>query len=150
MDENGLVQGEDSYNGGVASVTKLSFDELPQEYIDLVHSSSDLAGLSIIVHFRRARDRRWWSTFAAPGIGLLGMLSIVVLAITNFDIVAGSDAVAVRLLPLLLVLALIGGIAYSAYLKRTKPTAYDALATDLEKFNAHADQSGPIPEGDRR
>ncbi|MER5388624.1 APC family permease [Saccharopolyspora sp. NPDC002686] len=109
-----------------------------------------LAGLSIIVHFRRARDRRWWSTFAAPGIGLLGMLSIVVLAIANFDIVAGSDAVAVRLLPLLLVLALIGGIAYSTYLKRTKPTAYGALATDLEKFNAHADQSGPIPEGDRR
>ncbi|MER5388623.1 nuclear transport factor 2 family protein [Saccharopolyspora sp. NPDC002686] len=43
VDENGLVQGEDSYNGGVASVTKLSFDELPQEYIDLVHPASDRA-----------------------------------------------------------------------------------------------------------
>ncbi|MGW1678276.1 hypothetical protein [Saccharopolyspora sp. NPDC002376] len=79
-----------------------------------------LAGLSIIVHFRRAHDRWWWSTFIAPGIGLLGMLSIVVLAIVNFDIVAGSDAVAVRLLPLLL--ALIGGAIYSVYLKRAKPT----------------------------
>ncbi|MEV5542975.1 hypothetical protein AB0L13_39760 [Saccharopolyspora shandongensis] len=43
VDENGLVQGEDSYSSGPVSVTKLSFDELPQEYIDLVHPSSDRA-----------------------------------------------------------------------------------------------------------
>ncbi|MEU5851333.1 nuclear transport factor 2 family protein [Saccharopolyspora shandongensis] len=43
VDENGLVQGEDSYSSGPVTVTKLSFDELPQEYIDLVHPSSDRA-----------------------------------------------------------------------------------------------------------
>ena len=36
IDENGLIEGEDSYNPGVVSVTKLSRDELPQAYIDLV------------------------------------------------------------------------------------------------------------------
>ncbi|MFC9790792.1 nuclear transport factor 2 family protein [Rhodococcus sp. NPDC127528] len=38
VDENGLIQGEDSYHSGPSSITKLSFDELPQEYIDLVHT----------------------------------------------------------------------------------------------------------------
>lgn len=40
IDENGLVLGEDSYCPGVVSVTKLSREELPQAYIDLVHAPS--------------------------------------------------------------------------------------------------------------
>jgi hypothetical protein len=36
VDENGLIEGEDSYNTGVVGVTKLSRDDLPQVYIDLV------------------------------------------------------------------------------------------------------------------
>jgi amino acid transporter len=97
-----------------------------------------LAALSIVVYFRRRRDPRWWSTFVAPGIGFLALLVIVIMAIVNFDIVAGSDALIIRLLPLLLVVALVGGIGYGWYLRRSKPAVYDALATDLEKFNAHA------------
>ncbi|SEM49214.1 hypothetical protein [Rhodococcus maanshanensis] len=38
VDENGKIEGEDSYASGPVSITKLSFDELPQEYIDLVHA----------------------------------------------------------------------------------------------------------------
>ena len=108
-----------------------------------------LAALAIIVHFRRTRDPRWWSTFIAPGIGFLGIATITVLAIVNFDIVAGSTDLLIRLMPLLLVVALIGGIVYGAYLKRSKPAVYDALATDIEKFNVHVTHgnAGPhIPE----
>jgi amino acid transporter len=94
-----------------------------------------LAAISIVVYFRRTRDPRWWSTFIAPGIGFLGIASISILAIVNFDIVAGSQELAIRLMPLLLVLAVIGGIAYGAYLKSAKPAVYDGLATDLEKFS---------------
>ncbi|MEV5007398.1 MULTISPECIES: hypothetical protein [unclassified Streptomyces] len=39
VDGNGMIQGEDSYGTGPTSITKLSFEELPQQYIDLVHSS---------------------------------------------------------------------------------------------------------------
>ncbi|VXB19906.1 Amino acid transporter [Microbacterium sp. 8M] len=95
-----------------------------------------LAALSIVVAFRRQRDGRWWSTFVAPGLGFLGITAISILAIVNFDIVAGSDALAIRLMPLLLVLALIGGIGYAAYLKRAKSAVYDGLATDLERISA--------------
>ncbi|MGW2112689.1 hypothetical protein [Streptomyces sp. NPDC001948] len=41
VDEHGLIQGEDSYSTGPVSITKLSLEELPQQYIDLVHSSVD-------------------------------------------------------------------------------------------------------------
>ncbi|WP_223694994.1 APC family permease [Leifsonia poae] len=95
-----------------------------------------LAAISIIVHFRRANDPRWWSTFVAPGIGFVGLLSIVILAIFNFNIVAGSDALAVNLLPLLLVVALVGGVGYGAYLRKRKPAVYAGLDHDLESFDA--------------
>jgi amino acid transporter len=94
-----------------------------------------LAAISIIVHFRKARDPRWGSTFVAPGIGAIGLLCIVVLAIANFSIVAGSDALAVNLLPLLLIVALVGGIIYAVYLKRSKPAVYAGLSNDLEHFD---------------
>jgi hypothetical protein len=36
IDENGLVLGEDSYCPGVISVTKLSAEDLPQAYVDMM------------------------------------------------------------------------------------------------------------------
>lgn len=104
-----------------------------------------LAALAIIVHFRRTSDPRWWSTFIAPGIGFIGIATITVLAIVNFDIVAGSTDLLIRLMPLLLVVALIGGIVYGSYLKRSKPAVYDALATDIEKFNVHVSNGNDEP-----
>ena len=105
-----------------------------------------LAALSIVVYFRRTRDPRLWSTLVAPGIGFLGLSAIVTLAIANFDVVAGSDALVVRLLPLLLVVALVGGIAYAAFLRRSKPAVYDGLATDLERFDARDDAMETVRE----
>lgn len=94
-----------------------------------------LAAISIVVYFRRAGDPRWWSTSIAPGIGFLGIAAISVLAIVNFNIVAGSEELTIRLMPLLLVVALIGGIVYGAYLKRSRPAVYEGLASDLERFS---------------
>ncbi|WGD37453.1 APC family permease [Lysinibacter sp. HNR] len=94
-----------------------------------------LAALAVVVYFRMKRDPRLWSTLLAPGIGFLALVTIVVLAIANFDIVAGSDALAVRLLPLLLVVALLGGLLYGTYLRRQKPAVYADLRNDLERFN---------------
>ena len=94
-----------------------------------------LAAISIVVYFRRQNDPRWWKTFVAPGIGFIGIAAISVLAIWNFDIVAGSSELAIRVMPLLLVLALIGGIFYAGYLKRNKPAVYAGLADDLEQFS---------------
>lgn len=38
VDDEGLIHGEDSYHSGPVSVTKIAFEDLPQEYVDLVHA----------------------------------------------------------------------------------------------------------------
>jgi amino acid transporter len=93
-----------------------------------------LAALSIIVYFRRNHDPRIGSTLVAPGLGFVGLCFTVVLAFKHFEIVAGSDAKAIGLLPWLLVLALVGGVGYAVYLRGSKPDVYDSLSTDLERF----------------
>ncbi|MEI4271194.1 APC family permease [Klenkia sp. LSe6-5] len=100
-----------------------------------------MAATSVVVHFRRVRDTRWWSTLVAPGLGMVGLLAICVMAVDNFTLVAGSDALYVRLLPWLLVLALVGGLAYAVWLRRSRPEVYRALNTDLERFDPAADRT---------
>ncbi len=94
-----------------------------------------IAALAIVVYFRRKRDPRWWSTFVAPGVGFLSLGLFSVMALVNFPLVAGSEALYVRVLPLLLVVALIGGLVYAVYLKNRKPEVYAGLSDDLEKFD---------------
>lgn len=100
-----------------------------------------LAALAIVVYFRRERDPRWWSTCIAPGIGFLGLLGIVIMAISNFSLVAGSDAASIQLLPWLLVVALVGGVIFGMFLKVRKPFVYNALKEDLEKIDETSDVS---------
>ena len=93
-----------------------------------------IAALSVVVYFRRRRSTRWWSTFIAPGIGFAALLVFSIMAIFNFTLVAGSEALYVQLLPWLLVIALIGGLVYASHLKSRKPEIYRGLEADLENF----------------
>ena len=93
-----------------------------------------LAALSILIHFRRRRSPKLLATLVAPLISFLLLGTIVVMAIANFDVVAGSDALIVRLLPWLLVITAFGGLIYGAWLKAHRPTVYAGLADDLEQF----------------
>ncbi|MCA4132554.1 APC family permease [Arthrobacter sp. M4] len=101
-----------------------------------------VATLAIVVHFRRTRDRRLWSTLVAPGIGLLGLGAVVALAISNFSVLAGSDAPVITMLPWLLAAAVVGGLILAQYLRKSKPEIYAGLAEDLERM--------PLENGDTR
>jgi amino acid transporter len=93
-----------------------------------------LAALSIVVHFRRAADPRVWSTLVAPGLGFLGLLSISVMAVANFGLLAGSEASYVTALPWLLPVAALAGFAHAAHLRAGRPEVYEGLDADLERF----------------
>ena len=93
-----------------------------------------IAALAVVVYFRRKRDPRLWSTFVAPALGFLALLTFSVMALFNFTLVAGSEAAYVQVLPWLLVLALVGGLLYAVFLKRKKPEVYQELDDDLERF----------------
>ena len=64
-----------------------------------------LAALSIVVYFVAQQPRSVRSTFFAPGVGFSAYSRLRLLTIVDFDIVAGSDTLVVRLMPLLLILA---------------------------------------------
>ena len=94
-----------------------------------------IAAISVVAYFRKKNDQRWMSTFVAPGLGFLALATFSIMAIVNFSTVAGSEEPYVLVLPWILVVAVIGGIAYGAYLKSQKPAVYAGLSDDLEKFD---------------
>ena len=94
-----------------------------------------IAALSVVVHFRRQRDKRLWSTLIAPGLGFLALLGFSLGAAFNFTFVAGSDALYVRVLPWLLVVVVVAGVIYAQVLKARKPEVYAGLEADLERFD---------------
>lgn len=93
-----------------------------------------IAALAVVVHFRRSGDTRWWSTFIAPGLGFVALAVISVFALINFPLIAGSSEIYVVVLPWLLAVALVAGIAYAFFLRAKRPEVYAGLEADLEKF----------------
>ncbi|MFE5570851.1 APC family permease [Amycolatopsis japonica] len=91
------------------------------------------AAVAILVYFRRTRDRRVMKTLIAPGLGAVGLGLIVTLAIVNFPTLAGSSNGVVPLLPWLLLVVALAGLALAGWLRRFRPSVYDALETDLER-----------------
>lgn len=94
-----------------------------------------IAALSVVAYFRKQSDPRLWSTLIAPGLGFLALLGFSGGAIFNFTLVAGSEALYVRLMPWLLVVALVGGIGYAFYLRTRRPEIYAQLDTDIERID---------------
>ncbi|SFS14899.1 amino acid/polyamine/organocation transporter, APC superfamily [Agrococcus baldri] len=94
-----------------------------------------IAALAVVVYFRKRSDPRLWSTLIAPGLGFLALLGFSIGALFNFTLVAGSEALYVRLMPWLLLLAVIGGVGYAAYLRSRKPEVYRGLDADIERLD---------------
>ncbi|WP_432536625.1 APC family permease [Kineococcus arenarius] len=103
-----------------------------------------MAAAAIVVHFRRRRDPRWWSTAIAPGAGFLGLTAIVVLAVVNFPTMAGSDSPVIAALPWLFAVAVVVALAYGAWLRRNRPQTWAELAVDLESERL-LDPADPAP-----
>ncbi|AUI59976.1 APC family permease [Amycolatopsis sp. BJA-103] len=91
------------------------------------------AAVAILVHFRRTRDRRIVKTLLAPGLGAVGLGLIVTLAILNFPTLAGSSNGVVPLLPWLLLIVALAGLALAVWLRRFRPSVYASLESDLER-----------------
>jgi hypothetical protein len=72
----------------------------------------------VIAFFRRTRaDTRPWQTLIAPLLGLAGLVAAIYLVLHNFDVLTGATSGAVPLLPWLVPLAAIGGLAVWAAMR---------------------------------
>lgn len=88
-----------------------------------------LASLSVVVFFWRRRDRSWWSSFVAPLIGFIGLTAAFVLASVNYRTLTGSDNRIINLVPVLLIVVAIAGVAKGIHLKKHEPAIYAKLAS---------------------
>lgn len=104
-----------------------------------------LAAVAVVVHFRRVRDNRLWKTLIAPAAGALGLAAIVALAILNFTTLAGSESPVIGMLPWLLAVALVAGLATAQWLKARKPAVYEELLHDMERYNTALKKTAEEP-----
>ncbi len=87
------------------------------------------ASLAVVVFFRGRADRTWWAGTVAPMIGFAGLTVALALVVTQFGTLTGSDSPWIGASPVLLVLAAVAGALVALRLRRTRPAAYQAIAT---------------------
>jgi amino acid transporter len=94
------------------------------------------AAVSVVVFFRRRRDPRIWSTAIAPALGAAGLATVFVLAVANFETLAGSDAALIGLLPWLIVIVLVIGVVVAQWLSSNRAERFAALGTEGQDAEA--------------
>src|SRR4051812_2755301 len=97
-----------------------------------------VCSFAVLVYFRKhhPESRHWFRTFAAPLVGGIAMLAVVVLLVSNMSVAAGSesDSPVLKATPWLVLLVAATGIGYAQYLKRRSPERFALLGrTVLEE-----------------
>lgn len=89
-----------------------------------------LTSLSVVGFFRKRRDltdASVWSTFATPVLSVLGFLTVLYLAIANFDVMTGGElSVAVGLQAAIWGFLTVGIVTALVYRKR-RPATYERI-----------------------
>ena len=103
-----------------------------------------VAAVAIIAFFWRRPDREWWRTTVAPLVGAVGLTVATILLTLHYTDLTQTDAVWVKLLPLLLLLTAVGGWFYALWLRKNRPQVYADLAesdlrTSKERTASHVD-----------
>lgn len=90
-----------------------------------------------------------WSSTVAPGLGLIGLLTVLVLVLTNFSLLSGMDTTMNAVLLGLAAAGLLGGPLLALRLRRRRPRAYDRLTEigeeDRDGTPVPAASPGPRP-----
>lgn len=84
--------------------------------------------VSVIAFFRKRGDKRVWSTGIAPAIAALALAAVVVLALSNYSVLTGSDNAVINSIPWILPAVIVAGLAYGLWLRRRRPDVYAGIA----------------------
>lgn len=87
-----------------------------------------LAAIAIIRYFWRDSERPL-AVLAGSAIGFVSFVAVVVLVVMNFETLAGSDALVVRILPWALLIASVVAALYAIRLRRVSPDVYAGIGT---------------------
>lgn len=87
-----------------------------------------VASIAIFVFFRRNNlDKRVWNTVIAPLLGVAGLLPILYFALSEVDVLLGTDGWLAVLLVSLVFGSLLGGVLWALALRRLAPETYSQL-----------------------
>lgn len=105
-----------------------------------------LASVAVIAFFARTRiDRRPWNTAVAPALALVGLVAVLVLAVTNFATLTGStDPVLNTTLAGSPVVAFAVGVVVARWVRARRPARWALLRFDRHGSDSRA-ASQPAP-----
>ena len=86
-----------------------------------------LVSVAVLVYFRRESaglQLNLWRSLVAPGAGLIGLATVLVLGLANIDALIGAGPTVSSLLAMLLPLVFILAFGYANWLKSRKPSVY--------------------------
>lgn len=89
-----------------------------------------LTSISVVVFFRRRRDivdTSWWSTMAAPMLSALGLLAVLYLAISNFQLMTGGELPMAVGLQVAIWGTLVVGIVTAIIFRTRRPITYERI-----------------------
>lgn len=116
------VAGADPYIGLATSLTGL--------FTLGIVAAQAIVSLAAIVYFRRHGTPIAWSTAFAPALGTLGAGLACIAIVANYSVLTGSDSIAGRLTPLVLVAAFAAGFVVP---RMSHARRSDAAAESLAK-----------------
>ncbi|MCX6471906.1 MAG: APC family permease [Corynebacteriales bacterium] len=87
-----------------------------------------LTCLAVLVYFRRNRvPVGAWQSTIAPVLGLAGLVSILVILVSNFTTLIGGSATLANIFIALVVASVLLGVVQARIIARRNPAAYDTL-----------------------
>lgn len=89
-----------------------------------------LASAAVVAYFLRlpASERHWWRTFLAPALATVLLLAALVVEVSAFSWITGSQEPWTALLPWAIPAVLLGGIGFGFWIKHNRPHTYADLA----------------------
>ncbi|GAA3881991.1 APC family permease [Leifsonia kafniensis] len=105
-----------------------------------------MASWAVVGFFMRrpASERHWWKTFMAPALAGVLLVLATVIEIFGIQWITGVEASWTMILPVLVLAALVLGIAFGFWLKKNKPRTYLDLAAGDSPEEAAALRSARI------
>lgn len=89
-----------------------------------------LASASVVAYFLRqpASERHWWKTLIAPIIATVLLSAALIVQITGFSWITGSEETWTAVLPWIVVAVAVFGVGFGFWLKQNRPRTYRDLA----------------------
>jgi amino acid transporter len=102
-----------------------------------------LTSLAVIGFFHRNSHlpATFWQRLAAPALGALALLAVLVTTVANLGSLVGSAGALVWVFPGIVALAVIVGLVWGALLKASRPEVYSQVGVGLEEPLAALDHS---------